>query len=426
MVLPSTYLRNSVHLGYAATIHRAQGVTVDVCRSLIEETVDRAELYVAVTRGKHSNHVYAVQDVSFDLDAEQGQLHYKGEKTAPTSREVLEAAVRCDNRELSALETLQRESDQAVSPERMKTLWNFGRDKAVNAFIDRHIHSVYDLLHAELLVQIDRSETGDEPIRTAWKELIGKGIDPRDCVENACADLTGARDVAALLSYRFKQFVRAERKTQCLPPMDAGTDMELAQWLADNAPAPEPQITIEDGATITGEDFSGQSFVGVHLTGVTFKDCVFNGANFDDATLDKVQFTNCSLEDATFRGATVGGSHPVRTKVAMMNCRAGRSNFTGAVLKAFEATLNDFAGARFTNAAIGLFQAVRSRFTNANFAGAEITNPVAQMMSCVDLPDDCSVRSLGEPDDAWQNESLPDEVAVDFEDDVHETIEAAN
>lgn len=415
MVLPQAYLQDSAHLGYAATVHRAQGATVDVCRSLIDETVDRAELYVAVTRGKHANHVYAVQDVSFDLDAEQGQLHYKGEKTAPTAREVLEAAVRRDNRELSALETIQRETEQAVSPERMKALWNFGRDKAVNAFIERHIHTVYDLLTSELISQLKQSEAGDQPIRTAWKELIGKGVDPRNYLDDACADLAGARDIAALLNYRFKQFVPADGHTQCLPPLDAGTDMELAQWLEDNAPIPESQIFIEDGATITGEDFSGQSFVGVHLTGVTFKDCDFNGANFDDSTLEKVRFTNCSLEDATFRGATVGGAHPVRTKVAMMNCRAGRSNFTGTVLKAFEATLSDFTGARFTNAVAGLFQAVRSRFTNADFAGFEVTNPVSQMMSCTDLPDKCPIHSHGEPEESWHEEPLADGEFINFE-----------
>lgn len=290
-------------------------------------------------------------------------------------------------------------------------MWSFGRGKAINAFIDRHIHSVYDLLPAEPLVQIEQSETEDEPIRTAWKELIGKGVDPRNCLEEACADLAGAHDVAALLNYRFTQFVPADGETQSLPPLDAGADMELAQWLVINAPAPAPRIAIEDGATIIGEDFSGQSFVGVHLTGVTFKDCDFNGANFDDSTLEKVRFTNCSLEDATFRGATVGGAHPVRTKVALMKYRAARSNFTVTVLKAFEATLSDFAGARFTNAVMGLFQAVRSRFTGADFAGAEVTNPVSQMMSCTDLPDNCPFRSNGKSDD-FQDTSITHEAII--------------
>ncbi|MFD2395541.1 hypothetical protein ACFSSF_19295 [Dietzia aerolata] len=52
MLIPASYAHTNIHLGYASTIHRAQGATVDTTHAVIDNTVDRAGLYVAMTRGK--------------------------------------------------------------------------------------------------------------------------------------------------------------------------------------------------------------------------------------------------------------------------------------------------------------------------------------------------------------------------------------
>lgn len=44
--------------GYATTIHKAQGATVDRCFVLIEETTTREHAYTALSRGRHSNSLY--------------------------------------------------------------------------------------------------------------------------------------------------------------------------------------------------------------------------------------------------------------------------------------------------------------------------------------------------------------------------------
>lgn len=56
--LPLAYAKESVELGYACTIHRAQGLTVETCHVGVDETYGREQLYVAMTRGKESNKVY--------------------------------------------------------------------------------------------------------------------------------------------------------------------------------------------------------------------------------------------------------------------------------------------------------------------------------------------------------------------------------
>ena len=45
------------HLGYATTTHRAQGITVDRAHVLAAPGMARENLYVAMTRGRHDNHL---------------------------------------------------------------------------------------------------------------------------------------------------------------------------------------------------------------------------------------------------------------------------------------------------------------------------------------------------------------------------------
>jgi len=60
VVFDGDYLREHVSLGYAVTVHSAQGVTADTSRAVLGENTSRALLYVAMTRGRHTNtaHLY--------------------------------------------------------------------------------------------------------------------------------------------------------------------------------------------------------------------------------------------------------------------------------------------------------------------------------------------------------------------------------
>jgi ATP-dependent exoDNAse (exonuclease V) alpha subunit len=56
--LPARYVRDSVELGYATTIHTAQGITADTMHGLITGKESRQQLYTMCTRGRLSNHIY--------------------------------------------------------------------------------------------------------------------------------------------------------------------------------------------------------------------------------------------------------------------------------------------------------------------------------------------------------------------------------
>ena len=56
--LPIGYVHASTGLGYATTIHSAQGVSADTMHGLLTGQESRQQLYTMLTRGRHANHLY--------------------------------------------------------------------------------------------------------------------------------------------------------------------------------------------------------------------------------------------------------------------------------------------------------------------------------------------------------------------------------
>ncbi len=61
--LPAPYVAAQCELGYASTIHRAQGMTVDTSHALASARSQREGVYVQLTRGARTNRLYlAIED----------------------------------------------------------------------------------------------------------------------------------------------------------------------------------------------------------------------------------------------------------------------------------------------------------------------------------------------------------------------------
>lgn len=70
-VLDGDYLRRHTHYGYAVTVHAVQGATTGRCYGLLSaDRAARSKLYVALTRGKESNHVFLYDSVGGEGDHE--------------------------------------------------------------------------------------------------------------------------------------------------------------------------------------------------------------------------------------------------------------------------------------------------------------------------------------------------------------------
>jgi hypothetical protein len=66
VVFDGDYLQEHVGLGYAVTVHSAQGVTADTSHAVLGENTSRALLYVALTRGRDNNTAHLYQRTSGD------------------------------------------------------------------------------------------------------------------------------------------------------------------------------------------------------------------------------------------------------------------------------------------------------------------------------------------------------------------------
>ncbi|CVN70433.1 Dtr system oriT relaxase [Streptococcus pneumoniae] len=110
LVRPATYVREELELGYASTVHRAQGASVDTAHALVDPDASSRELfYVAMTRGKHSNHAYVIVPDPHEIEAHLDQP----EPLTLTDR-LAKVLARSDA-DLSATEILTLEVDRHAS-----------------------------------------------------------------------------------------------------------------------------------------------------------------------------------------------------------------------------------------------------------------------------------------------------------------------
>jgi conjugative relaxase-like TrwC/TraI family protein len=117
VTLPARYVAEHVDLGYATTTHRAQGITVDRSHVLAAPGMVRENLYVAMTRGRHDNHLYlAMDDVDPTCD------HPPDRHPHTEAREILEAILATSSAELSATETLAASRTAATSLQRLEPI----------------------------------------------------------------------------------------------------------------------------------------------------------------------------------------------------------------------------------------------------------------------------------------------------------------
>ena len=56
--LPANYVSTAIELGYATTVHTAQGLTADTMHGVVTGEESRQQLYTMLTRGRTANHIY--------------------------------------------------------------------------------------------------------------------------------------------------------------------------------------------------------------------------------------------------------------------------------------------------------------------------------------------------------------------------------
>ncbi|MFF3256999.1 MobF family relaxase [Actinacidiphila glaucinigra] len=184
--LPADYVAGHCELGYASTIHRAQGMTVDTSHALATPASGREAVYVQLTRGRHTNRLYVALDHDGqDLD------------------DVLTGIAARRRAQLSATETIAELQRHATAPGTLAGQYADVAHRATTARITGVLEHTLGLDRAASFLAADAFPA----LIRALSDAERAGFDlPRLLTRTLTGRaLTGADDVAALLTWRLRR-----------------------------------------------------------------------------------------------------------------------------------------------------------------------------------------------------------------------------
>ena len=197
--LPASYVRDFVELGYATTIHTAQGITADTMHGLITGTESRQQLYTMCTRGRLGNHIY-LQLVG---DGDPHTVIRPDTIRPATATELLEHILARDDTPRSASTLLREQQDPAVrlggSVERYIDAVHVAAEEVVGRSAVQGLEA-----SANRLVPGLTDEPAWPTLRAHLLLLAVHGADPHQRLRAACdaRELISADDRAAVLNWR--------------------------------------------------------------------------------------------------------------------------------------------------------------------------------------------------------------------------------
>ncbi|MGX1806055.1 MobF family relaxase [Nocardia sp. NPDC055321] len=278
--LPARYVADNTELGYACTVHRAQGMTVQRSYLLMGTALGRSLAYVGLTRGSDYNGLFLTTDTLPDVD-----LHHPPDAEL-TDHQVWQRGIAREDDNLTATEVLRTEFATIDDPERLREIYDHARELLAHARLEDLLDRT---LPAALFERIQQSEHYSTLLDTLDR-ADQHGLDSVTLVGLIATDrwridderLSDTDDPAAVLRWRADSHIgrRLGRTYEDrfltvrdlpapelapVPARHPGTDTELADYAADlrtrlaggehapndteNAPAAqslEPSVALHD------------------------------------------------------------------------------------------------------------------------------------------------------------------------------------
>ena len=259
ITLPGRYVSEHVALGYASTVHSAQGLTIDTSHAVITSRTGPAALYVGLSRGKESNTAHVCTRAVPD-DAPPGTVN-QVVHSAPLT--VIGAAFDTAQPEHSALATA---ADSATEAESIRTPGELFADACEMATAGRTARWLDELVAAGHLSAHQRVQLAAEDGATTLNRVLRQAEladhNPRQVLQDALTrrDLAGARQLTNVIHHRISAAVSldptGDRHADWTPavedPIWRGYLSELAdaadarrEHLGHHAAADTPQWALE-------------------------------------------------------------------------------------------------------------------------------------------------------------------------------------
>jgi hypothetical protein len=126
-VFDNKYLREHVSLGYAVTVHSAQGATADTTHTVLGENTTRSLLYVAMTRGRHTNTAYLYERTIGDSEYghhEPVGTHVTSRGTSRDAADIVRAVLANHDPTPVTAHDYAAQTPGAALPDRVRSLLN--------------------------------------------------------------------------------------------------------------------------------------------------------------------------------------------------------------------------------------------------------------------------------------------------------------
>ncbi|MFC8178724.1 MobF family relaxase [Rhodococcus sp. NPDC057297] len=195
--LPADYVRSNCELGYATTIHRSQGMTVDAVHVLVDETMNRQALYVALTRGRTANQLY----VPIDKIVDPHLIHVHPDKKI--ADEVVRTVIGRDGSDTSATE---HQHDAQVAHRKLD--YNVDGYGYADELVDAHRIGaiVRDQMGPELAAKMTGEPEWDSFVRQ-YRRTEHLGLDAAPSLASARTEreLGSADSLSAVMHWRLER-----------------------------------------------------------------------------------------------------------------------------------------------------------------------------------------------------------------------------
>jgi len=199
IILPADYVAAHVDLGYARTIHAAQGLTADAAHTVATGAESRQLLYVAMTRGRTHNHLY-VQTVG---DGDPHTQITPDVLRPPTAVDVLGRMVGYDGSQQSATTTARTLADPTQVLVHAAGAYDDALGVAAEAVLGRDVLQAIDTAADQVYPGLTEAPAY-ATLRAHLAVLTLNGADPERVLSAAAGgrELGSATDPAAVLDWR--------------------------------------------------------------------------------------------------------------------------------------------------------------------------------------------------------------------------------
>ncbi|WP_226966545.1 MobF family relaxase [Streptomyces phaeolivaceus] len=203
MHLPAAYVQTHVELGYASTVHGAQGRTVGPCHSLVDEQTSREALYVSLTRGQDGNWAYVITHRDGDGIKDEDVPHYLS---------VLDQTLQRSGTQQTATQAIAAELERREHLAAIQPAWAGVKDQDAEK---RFGKALLGALGPEDYARVSSGEAYGSLMRLA-RTVEERGFDAEDLLVRTARsrELDTADDASKAMHHRLKNAYRLVERDQ--------------------------------------------------------------------------------------------------------------------------------------------------------------------------------------------------------------------